>query len=308
MTIGDHVEMFNDRSVRQFDAAAGLPNPADAAWRLALAWDDVDEGGSFDKLFGQFVETDGAQHVTTLIVGDWGHAGEGDGAEEVVRQLVMASARLKSLTALFLGEMTVEECEISWINQTDVSPLWQAFPQLQVLRLRGGTGLTLGKVEHANLRSLILETGGLPGSVLAAVGASQLPQLEHLELWLGDSGYGWDGSVEDLEPILSGRRFPKLRYLGLRDSEIADEVAAALAGSPILRQIEVLDLSMGTFSDVGAAALAADPAAKRLKVLDVSHHYMSDAGLAKLRGLGIMVRADEPQGDSPDDRYVAVGE
>ena len=42
--------------------------------------------------------------------------------------------RLPALEALFLGDITFEQQEISWIQQSDISPLFLAFPRLRVLR------------------------------------------------------------------------------------------------------------------------------------------------------------------------------
>ncbi|MFN8512832.1 MAG: hypothetical protein U0841_09645 [Chloroflexia bacterium] len=67
------------------------------------------------------------------------------------------------LTALFFGDIIVEESEISWIEQTDVSPLLAAFPQLEIFGVRGGNGLSFGQLRHDVLQTLIVETGGLSG-------------------------------------------------------------------------------------------------------------------------------------------------
>jgi hypothetical protein len=140
------------------------------------------------------------------------------------------------------------------------------------------------------------------------VSAAILPALEHLELWLGTDGYGGTVTVPDLEKILSGSLFPRLTYLGLRDSDIADAVAAAVAQSPLLERIEVLDLSMGTLGDEGVEALLASPALTRLKKLDIHHHYCSLEMVARLEGIGIEVDASEREDEGQYGRYVAVGE
>ncbi|MCE5279449.1 MAG: STM4015 family protein [Planctomycetaceae bacterium] len=307
MTIHDHEEFFADLPVRNFNDQEDASVGASFAWRIALDWQQVDDGMTFEGVFDSFLMKRGADQVTALIIGDWGHAGEGDASKEVIDHLVKASKRLGAMRALFVGEITYEESEISWIHQSDVSPVLQAYPRLEVLRLRGGIDLSLGPARHATLRSLVIETGGLPPNILTELASSDLPQLEHLELWLGDSGYGWGSSMDDLAPVLSGRLFPKLQYLGLRDSEVADEVAAAVAQSPLLERISVLDLSLGTLGDAGAAALAKSPAVGNLKLLDVSHHYLSKDGLRALKDIGIQIRADDGQGDG-DERYVAVAE
>ncbi|NKB18732.1 MAG: hypothetical protein HC770_13150 [Pseudanabaena sp. CRU_2_10] len=141
---------------------------------------------------------------------------------------------------------------------------------------------------------------------------AQLPELEHLELWLGIEDYGSDTTVDDLQPILTDRLFPKLRYLGLRDSEIADRIAIALADAPVLEQIKVLDLSLGTLRDVGAEALLNNPAIAQLEKLDIHHHYVSDELVTRLEELGIELDASDRQEEEEygDESYfyVAVSE
>jgi hypothetical protein len=149
-------------------------------------------------------------------------------------------------------------------------------------------------------------------AIVRAVLNADLPNLEHLELWLGTEDYGANTTVADLDPLLGGERFARLHYLGLRDSDIADEIAVAVAGAPILDRIRTLDLSLGTLGDEGAAALLASPAVARLEKLDIHHHYCSDAMVARLNQLGITVDASEQEkadrfgGEAH--RYVAVGE
>jgi hypothetical protein len=158
----------------------------------------------------------------------------------------------------------------------------------------------------------VIETGGLPAVVVRQVAAAELPELTHLELWLGDSNYGADWQFEDLAPILAGDRFPKLEVLGLRNSERADEVAAAVARSPILERLRVLDLSMGNLGDEGGRALLASLGVRRLDRLDLHHHYLSDEVMARIAALGIEVdlsercKADTHGGE--EYRYVAVSE
>ena len=58
----------------------------------------------------------------------------------------------------------------------------------------------------------------------------------------------------------------------MRNSDQADEFASEIASSPVLKQIEVLDLSLGVLTDAGAEALLASPATKKLKRLDLHHN------------------------------------
>jgi len=147
---------------------------------------------------------------------------------------------------------------------------------------------------------------------LRAVLQSEFPALEHLELYLGEENYGFDFAVADLEPLLSGIVFPNLRSLGLRDSEIADDIATAIANAPILSRLRVLDLSLGTLSDVGARALLGSPGLRKLQKLDLHHHYISPELVSQLKKLGPEVDASDPKEADEDGgeeyRYVAVGE
>jgi hypothetical protein len=310
MTIGDNLETFNGKKIRDFNPETGIEEPEKYVYRLRIDYDAFEEGKRVTDLLTAFYHHPNASRVQELVIGAFSFVGEG-GADEIVDSLAAARHQLPGLKALFFGDITYEENEISWIEQGDMGPVLAAYPGLEYFRVRGGNGLSLGKLDHPNLKTLIVETGGLPTNVIEEVGAARLPALEHLELWLGSDHYGFEAGVEDLQPILDGTPFPRLRYLGLRNSVISDDIARALHGAPVLAQLEVLDLSMGTLGDEGAEALLANPAIRRLRMLDVHHHYVSPGLVEKLQGLGIGVDASEPLESDDDDegfRYVAVSE
>jgi predicted DNA-binding WGR domain protein len=274
--------------------------------------EDYDEKQSLTDNLAAFLAEPAAASAQGLVIGSWGgFDSEEQNSAPIVEALVAARDKLPNLRHLFLGDIVTEENEVSWIQQSDVSPLFEAYPRLEEFRVRGSNALSFGTLKHKNLKTLAVETGGLPVRVLREICAAKLPALEHLELWLGEENYGWDGTVEDLQPLLSGKLFPKLRYLGLRDSAIADQVAAAVARAPVLKKVRVLDLSLGNLSDEGARALLASPAVAKLEKLDIHHHFVSDEVVAQLKALGIEVDAGdhkEPWDFDPDYRYIAVGE
>jgi hypothetical protein len=309
MTISENLATFYGRDVVDYDPESGLGDTA-AAVRLRLDYDDEQE--TFTDRYARFIEEPGVAAVEALVIGNWILYGEGDPAERIVENLVSTRDRLPLLKALFMGDITSEENEISWIEQTDVSPLFTAFPLLEVFGVRGGNGLSLGRPSHPKLKSLTVEAGGLPAHVVREVCAADLPALEHLELWLGSENYGGDVDLDDLEPILSGRLFPRLTSLGLRDCEWADDLAIALTDAPILARIKSLDLSLGNIGDRGALALAAAPVAAGLKSIDIHHHYVSDEAIAKLMALGPRINANDRKEPSKwrdeEDRYIAVSE
>jgi hypothetical protein len=311
MTINQSLSTFYGRNVVDYDPDNGLPG-GHAAVRLRLSYEAHEAGTTFTDLYMQFIKEPSATAVEALVIGMWNQAMEGDTAERVVETLVSTRDRLPLLKALFMGDITYEENEISWIEQTDVSPLFTAFPLLEVFGVRGGNGLSLGRPSHQKLKSLTVEAGGLPGHVVREVCEADLPALEHLELWLGSEDYGGDSTIDDLEPILSGRLFPRLTTLALRDCEWADDLAVALVDAPILARIKSLDLSLGNIGDRGALALAAAPVAAGLESIDIHHHYASDEAVAKLMALGPRINANdrkEPsKWDDEEDRYIAVSE
>jgi hypothetical protein len=166
-----------------------------------------------------------------------------------------------------------------------------AFPLLEELTVRGtgdpylGDGkLELALAEHTGLRTLVLQTGGLPGRVSREVAASPLPSLENLELWLGCEQYRGDTTPDDLARVLSGEAFPELRYLGLRNAEDVDEWVPVLAEAPVVSSLDVLDLSLGILTDKGGEALVESASAfAGLRRLDLHHHYLSEDVQARIR-------------------------
>lgn len=312
MTIGQHITTFAGLPVRQFQP--GAANRIDAAGeaRSAVAWRieteyDADES-QFGEVFDGLLDAVGAENVQALVIGQWGEAYE---EPPPLHLLIAARDRLPALRALFVGEMTYEECEISWIHHGDIAPLLGAFPTLEVLRIRGADGLRLSPVRHRRLRELAVESGGLPGEFVRGVGDSALPALEELELWLGVAEYGGDATVEDLAAILGGAELPSLRRLALRNAEIADDLAAALAGAPVVARLRELDLSLGALSDAGAEALLLGQPLTHLRRLGVAHHFVS-AELAQrlaeeLPGVEVDV-SDEQPARRDGGRYVSVSE
>ncbi|MGW1274898.1 STM4015 family protein [Streptomyces sp. NPDC002491] len=318
MTIGEHLKALHGLPAYTFPGAEHKPRPVEpdaVAWRVGADVYDSDE--KWTDAFARFCAAVDTTRVKALIVGAWEEAYEEDPGV-VVEALTAARDRFPALRALFLGDMVGEECEISWINQTDVTPLLTAFPALEELGVRGGSGLSFPAVRHGALRRLVIETGGLPAEVVRGVAGSDLPALEHLDLWLGTPEYGGDSETADLEPILAGARLPHLRHLGLRNSEIQDAVAVAVAQAPVVARLEVLDLSMGVLTDEGAAALLDGQPLTHLKKLDLHHHYLGEQLQERVRqtleAAGVEVDLDrgDAEEDAEDDgtvwRYVAVGE
>lgn len=277
--------------------------------KLSIGYDEFEEGQRIGTEIEKLGNSPEGASLTSLIIGDWGQAYE-NSSEVVVEALVAHSANFPSLRKLFIGEMSYEECEISWITQSDLSPLLPAFPELQSLTIQGGNELSLRDLNHHKLEELIIISGGLGKGVLGNIASSQLPNLRKLELYLGVDNYGFDGSLADILPLIAPGKFPNLTYLGLKNSEIQDEIAVAVADAPILEQLDTLDLSLGTLSDVGAEVLLASDRIKGLKALNLSHHYMSEKMIDRWTKSGLPVDVSDKQetDDEEDWRYPSITE
>ncbi|APE35188.1 cytoplasmic protein [Nocardia mangyaensis] len=326
MTIGDHLREWGGLPAYTFPdpekdaenqaaAVRSLPAADSVAWRIAV--DSYEAPESWEDAFARFLDTVDPGAVRAIIVGSWTDAYENrpDGAIEAI---VAAREQLPALRAVFVGDIIGEECEISWINQGEVTRLLEAFPALEELGVRGGERLEFTTVRHESLRKLTVEAGGLPVTVVRGVAASELPALVDLELWLGTSEYGGDSDVDDLAPILSGDRLPSLKRLALRNSEIQDVICAAVASAPVVARLDELDLSMGVLTDDGVAALLGGQPLTHLTSLDLHHNYVSSELGARLTdtltaaGVELNLAVDDADEDEDDDgsvwRFVAVGE
>ncbi|WP_406402250.1 STM4015 family protein [Streptomyces uncialis] len=293
---------------------AELPDPASVAWRIVV--DSYDSEESWPEAFARFRGAVDIGRVRALVVGSWSDPYE-NGPQDVIETLCSVREEMPELRSLFLGDISSEECEISWIIQGSVAPLLEAFPQLTEFIVRGGTSLDFAPVRHESLRKLVIESGGLPREVVRGVAESDFPALECLDLWLGTAEYGGDAELSHLAPILAGTRLPALWALSLRNSQIQDEIAAATAMAPVVARLKVLDMSMGTLGNEGAAALLSGQPLTHLKVLDLNHNYLSEEMRDRLRkalepaGVELDLDGDDVEEDDEDDevwRYVAVSE
>jgi hypothetical protein len=307
MGIHGHIENFQGKPVVNYDKNIGIADPIDTVYRI---WFEYESEDSILSLLEHFLVDSNAMKVTSLIIGVWNYECESN--QSVVELLTNNSHKLPSLSALFLGDIIEEESQISWIVQSNLSAMLQAYPQLEYLQIKGNDGLSFGEMKLDRLKTLIIETGGLGLSVAKEVFQAQLPALEHLELWLGTPDYGGDITPEDLAPLFDGSLFPQLKYLGLRDSEIADQVAVTVANAPIVQRLKTLDLSLGNVGDIGATALLDSPLIQHLEKLDLHHHYISEELTNKLTNLSLLVDVSDRQEanvyDGEEHRYIAVSE
>ncbi|MDZ8070978.1 MAG: STM4015 family protein [Nostoc sp. DedQUE08] len=296
----DRVTQFANRQVIEFDANVGIVEPVNNAYALRFEYENND---NLPRKLSRLLQETNADKLEVLVFGLWAETSQTD-SSSIVQALVDAKQRLTNLKAVFIGDLTSEDSEISWIQQSDISPILQAYPKLEILQIRGGDRLQFSlTIRHNYLKALIVETGGLSRDTVAQICQMNLPVLEHLELWFGSEDYGGDCWVEDLNPIIFAEKFPNLVYLGLRNSQFTDEIVSVIVGSPILDYISVLDLSMGTLTDAGAEELLNCSAINNLDILNISENFLSQEMIDKFSGLDVRVLANN-QKKEDDDRYI----
>lgn len=248
MTVNDTQAQYQGKPVVEFRMGDTIADPASVRTTAYRLTQDYDSEESQRDLLDAFLAQVDTAALDTLVIGAWSEAHD-ESPKGFLDGLIERRAELPALRHLFVGDMTYEDCEISWIIQADYNPLLDAFPQLQSLRVRGSTSLALAPFSHDALQLLAIECGGLPSGIARAIAASRMPALTHLELWLGDDNYGFDGELALYAQLLDGIDASRLQYLGLRNAQISDALALHLAAQPWLGKLDTLDLSMGTIGD-----------------------------------------------------------
>ncbi|MFO0595869.1 MAG: hypothetical protein U0228_11205 [Myxococcaceae bacterium] len=252
----------------------------------------------------------GARFVTRLRFGLASFESDNDWTSTL--GAVLSSPVAARVQRLEFDDYTYEDCEISWTPFGDFAALWEGAPGLEHLHLRSGAGGHLGTIAHATLKSFVRESGGLGGEEVDAIVTAKWPQLEHLEVWTGSSGYGGVATTDQLGPILRGERLPQLRSLGIVNTELSTELLGELAASPLLPRLKALDLSKGVFTDAEVDGwLRLAPKFRHLARLDLSKNLL-DERVGELKAALPNAVLDDQRDHEPDEdddfRYVAVGE
>jgi uncharacterized protein (TIGR02996 family) len=214
---------------------------------------------------------------------------------------VLLTAERPALRSLHVGVVDGSLVPGSGTDGGDLRPVGRRLPELRRLEVRVGhtqlTGLELPRLEE-----LALELDSATKESLEALGESSLPELARLELSL--SGYRLETrDLDQLAPLLHPGRLPKLRQLSLRVNETGDALVELLTASPLLEQLEQLDLSSSGLTDDGARALVEQaPRLGGLSRLDVSRNWLSVEAVDLLAGIaGPEISAGDQE--EPDEGY-----
>ena len=141
MAFSEHRFSFASKKVRDYEGGA-LVNPDQIGLRIRT---EFEEPQAWFERFNEMLAQPNVADLTTFLVGQWGDEHD-RGPQAVMEALVASRDKLPNLSALFMGDITYEECEISWIHQTDLSPLFSAYPGLEYFSVRGSQNLSLGNL------------------------------------------------------------------------------------------------------------------------------------------------------------------
>jgi hypothetical protein len=221
----------------------------------------------------------------------------------------LASGAPLAIRELYAGDGD----QVSWTNVPDLSAIWRAAPWLERVHCEG-SNITLGDCSHPRLRTLKLESGGLPTEPVHAITNADLPALCDLELWFGDEEYGAECDVDDVRPLLQ-KPLPALRRIGLVNCAFSDALVEPLMRAVWLPQITTLALHGSILTDTGAQVLLdhAKTTLAHIEHLDVHESYLSDGMARKLAAAfpSVDTSGQKEADDWGDDElyyYVALGE
>lgn len=258
------------------------------------------DGQRIADAVAQFLDLSLSRFVEVLTLGD----DEWRDAIAVLEQHAIGS-RLRSLT---LG--TARHSELDSYRAGDVSRLWQ-LPLLEHVAINAHTA-ELGTIASSSLKRFTRVASELAPAELRALRGASLPQLERLELALGQ----WyeDADLLELVDAIGKGLFPALKHLGLRACAHSLAVLQLLAGSPALAKLTSLDLSRGV-AGAAEARLLRDRADQfqHLDRLNLDENYLDEADLAMLHA-ALPGFASHEQRDPQDDhgvddwRYAVLGE
>lgn len=273
--------------------------------------DWMDNTFNVQPIVRQIFQSPAAAFVRELKLGVIRWMENGEDVPKVLAEVAKLGAA-SNIRVLRLGDVHDIDCDLAHHPLGKLDAIGKSFPNLEVLSIHGHN-FKLGSLELPKLRELVIETCGFSKKNGASITGRKWPKLETLTIWFGSEDYGSQCKVKDLTPILDGSAIPKVTKLGLMNAEFTDALCKELVSAKVVKQLKVLDLSMGTMSDEGASALAANAKVfKHLERLDVSDNFLSKKAIADLKKIGCPVVAKEQKDADEDEgeiiRYVSASE
>lgn len=245
-----------------------------------------------------------------------------------VDTLVDNKDKLVNLEALLIGDDSAvwnEKYKYSRINVCNILPILKAYPNLEILHIRGkminedvlvsdnkilairnikDKSLIKPKaIKHESLRTLIIDADGITDKNLASLCNLNLPSLEYLEIWVSRNKLK-EVNIDCLEPILSGKYCKNLAYLAIRKSNNTSQLAKAILNSPIMKNLKVLELTDGNMGSGGAMYILDSSTTNNLHTLNLCGNRLQTKMIQQLSQLDCEVITK----GQFSDRYYSVWE
>jgi uncharacterized protein (TIGR02996 family) len=255
--------------------------------------DDYIETGPFEGETSDLLEQVFA-HPSGRYVVELNFMSNGDPNEDDLQSLidVVGKKAPPSVRKIVFGD----NCDqISWHHTGNLGKMWKGVPNLEVLEIETGD-FDVGAMDAPNLERAIFITGGLSKACGKHIASAKMPKIKHLEIYYGTENYGGDCTVKEVKPLLDRTDLRHLQYLGLKNSEFGNDMAKAVVGAKIVKQLKTLDLSMSTITDEGAQALFdGRDSLKHLECLDLTENFLTKDGIKLVKSICKKVVTEDQQ-------------
>jgi uncharacterized protein (TIGR02996 family) len=234
------------------------------------------------------------RHPSARFVVEFSFQSNGDPSDDNLQDLInLLGKKAPPTTRKITFGDNVDQ--ISWHHTGSLAKLWPGVPNLKVLEIETGE-FEVGKMVAPALERAVFITGGLSKSCGKGLATAEMPEIRHLEIYYGTENYGGTCSIKEVRPLLERGDLAHLEYLGLKNSEFANELAREVGGAKVVKHLKTLDLSLGTMTDDGARALAdAKASLAHLECLDLRDNFLTKEGVKLVKGLCKQVLTDGQQ-------------
>jgi hypothetical protein len=266
-----------------YNSDLGIIDPDDNAYRVNIAYKHRSD---FDfSMFQSLLNDRNIENLKALILSIDCYS---YGIDTVAFEMILTMFRenkhllsnLKELSVVEAGGYTPhKDSKSSYLNVSDFRPLLvDTLTNLESIYISGCflySDFLCQGLNHKNLKTIVLETQKMRDRDIKQMLLSMnTPNLEYFKLSLG----GDSVDVDALQPLLSGKNAPDLKYLGICHVLNTDEVLES-----ILKNLAVLDLSEGQMKDKVVNKLVNNPDLQKLNFFNVSGNCFSSQAIKLLQ-------------------------
>ncbi|KAJ4456788.1 hypothetical protein PAPYR_7918 [Paratrimastix pyriformis] len=170
--------------------------------------------------------------------------------------------RFTAATPYHHHHMGMAQVQVTHMQADRPTAMLDRMRQLRTLRIRGNDCSIDWVPGGSDLTSLTIEGSCIGPNTIVTLHQGGFPALTRLELWLGTPDYGCRICNDDFrallmmdEPEVKPGPLPHLRRLGFCNYENVDSLLPFLSDSPLMRRLDVLDLSHCSLGDEEAVHL-----------------------------------------------------